>query len=141
MFGYDQNTGQFKHVWCDNTDSNLTMCSGTYDESSKTFTFNVKDVGGMGGARPSTPPSGTTPGSTTPGGAGADDDDDDMPSRPGQPPKPGTGSTTGAGGMQNIDMTGLDKVVLRITSDTQHVVEYFKNGNQKIMEVTYSKSR
>lgn len=142
MFGFDQQSNQFKHVWCDNSDSNITLSTGNYDESSKTFTFNVKDAGmGGGAARPSTPSS-TTPGTTTPGSGGVGaQDDDDMPTRPGQPARPGTGGASGSGSMQNVDLSGLDRIVLRVTSDNQHVVEYFKNGNTKIMDVTYSKSR
>jgi hypothetical protein len=131
MFAFDQKTGQFEHVWCDNTASKLTLSTGKYDESSKTFTFNVKDSGMGGSARPSTPPTG--------GGMGGGADDDDTPPT-GQPPRGATGSTSG-GSMAGVDMSGLEKVVLRITSDNQHVIEYYKSGNSKIMEVTYSKAR
>ena len=128
MFGFDQKSGQFEHVWCDSTDSNLTLCTGNYDERTRTFTFNVKDAG-TSGARPSTPP-------PSGGGMGGANDDDAAPT--GQPPRTGSGSATGG---SQVDMSGLERVVLRITGENQHVVEYYKGGNAKVMEVTYSKAR
>jgi hypothetical protein len=138
MFGLDQKTGQFEHVWCDNTDSNLTLSSGNYDERTKTFTFNVKDAAGSssGSARPSTPPTG--------GGMGGASDDDSPASGQspsGQSQRPGSTTSSGSGSMNKVDMTGVERIVLRMSGETQHVVEYYKSGNNKIMEVTYSKAR
>jgi hypothetical protein len=136
MFGFDQKSGQFEHVWCDNTDSNLTLSSGNYDERTKTFTFNVKDAAGSssGTARPSTPSTG--------GGMGGSSDDDSPAS--GQSPssqRPGSTTSSGSGSMNKVDMTGVERIVLRMSGENQHVVEYYKSGNNKIMEVTYSKAR
>ncbi|MCI0365624.1 MAG: DUF1579 domain-containing protein [Phycisphaerales bacterium] len=148
MFGFDSTTGQFQHVWCDSTDSKLSMCLGTYDASAKTFTF-TKQGASPASLRPSpspTPPTRTPPGTTDPD----DEDKQDQvspsdPARPGQTPPgqtpPPTPRPTPPAGSGKVDMTGLERVVIRIQGDDRHVVEYYKTGGAKIMEVMYTKSR
>lgn len=96
-----------------------------------------------------TPP-GTTPPSTPPGTADPDDDLN-MQVNPNQPPtnpttpappRPGSPSTQRPGEGSNhgkLELSGVDRVVIRIQDENRHVVEYFGAGQTKLMEITYTK--
>ena len=165
MFGYDSKTNEFQHVWCDSTDSKLTMSTGKYDERTKTFTFMVHETPGMGSRDTTMPPSSRTPGSKNPANPGSDNPgmnpDRDNPDRENPEmnqvsPRPGTtnppSTTTPPSGQPgnphvtspgspSVSMAGLNRVVIRVQSDDKQVVEYYKSGqSSKFMEVTYTKS-
>jgi hypothetical protein len=165
MFGYNPQTNEFQHVWCDTNDSKLVYSTGRYDSATRTITF-TKDA-----YRPGTPPLGhIEPGLPDDDDDVRDDDfmddDDDLQDRPGatgQQPRTGAGQPGGQVGRPvtqpgttgQINLGNVERIVVRILDDNRHVIEYYgSNGQtdrpgqpgqpgagQKLMEITYTKSR
>jgi hypothetical protein len=155
MFGFNSENNQYQHVWADNSGSKICFSTGMYDQSARTITFNL--VEGSSSAMPSrTAPRPTPPTTPRPGGTSDEDEEDseggpraqvDRPGQtpPGQRPSTQTPPSGQSVATPKVDLTGLEKIVVRILGDDRHVIEYYKGGaaggaqGTKIMEITYSK--
>lgn len=152
MFGFDDETGNLYHVWADNSKGKIYFSVGEYDAQRRTVTFHTADareiMNGMNGIRRPTEP-GIRPGQPRPGEPGM---------RPGTPPDREPGDQPGASliqqpgqqpGMQRpgqqLGQHDKPRVVLRIVSNDEHVVEYYRESNPtgpavRTMVITYTRN-